>query len=105
MRLSFTAITATLLIATVTGCGGSSETSRDDAIAALLVSATEEGFNNENFVACVADNVYEFLGTESWSDVVDAMENDSLSDEEAGTISLECIGTMTDEEVRELMEQ
>ena len=51
MKLSSIAITTALLVATVTGCGGSSDTSRDDSIAELLASAAADGVNNEDFVA------------------------------------------------------
>ena len=50
MKLASIAITSAFLIASVTGCGGSSETSRDDAIAELLASAAADGVNNEDFV-------------------------------------------------------
>ena len=60
MKLASIAITSAL-IASVTGCGGSSETSRDDAIAELLASAAADGVNNEDFVAQVADAIYEVL--------------------------------------------
>ena len=103
MKLSSIAITTALLVATVTGCGGSSETSRDDAIAELSASAAADGVDNEDFVACVADAIYEVLGTESWSDVVDAIENDSVSEEASMSAMLECMGTLTEDELAEFM--
>ncbi len=101
MKLSSIAITAALLVATVTGCGGSSETSRDDAIAELLASA--DGVSSEDFVACVADAIYEALGTESWSEVVDAIENNTVGEEASTSAMLGCIGTLTEEELAEFM--
>ena len=103
MRLSSIAITTVFLVASVTGCGGSSETSRDDAIAELSASAAADGVDNEDFVACVADALYEVLGTESWSDVVDAIENDSVSEEASMSAMLECMGTLTEDELAEFM--
>ena len=101
MKLSSIAITTALLVATVTGCGGSSETSRDDAIAELLASA--DGISSEDFVACVADNIYEVLGTESWSDVVDAIENNTVSEEASSSAMLECLSTLTEDELAEFL--
>lgn len=101
MKLSSIAITSALLVATVTGCGGSSDKSRDDAIAELLASA--DGVSSEDFVACVADNIYEVLGTESWSDVVDAIENNTVSEEASSSAMLECMVTLTEEELAEFM--
>ncbi len=103
MKLASIAITSAFLIASVTGCGGSSETSRDDAIAELLASAAADGVNNEDFVACVADAIYEVLGTESWSDVVDAIENDTVSEEASMSAMLGCMSTLTEDELAEFM--
>ena len=49
------------------------------------------------------DNIYEVLGTESWSDVVDAIENNTVSEEASSSAMLECMSTLTEDELAEFL--
>ena len=93
------AVFATSLVA----CGGSSEMSRDDAIAELAASAAEDDFENDAFIACLADGTYEALGSGSWSEVVDSLLNEEMSEEDSLTIMMSCMESLSDEELADLM--
>lgn len=93
------AVFATSLVA----CGGSSEMSRDDAIAELVASAAEDDFENDAFIACLADGTYEALGTESWSEVVDSLLNETISEEDSMTVMMSCMESLSEEDLANLM--
>ena len=77
--------------------------SRDDAIAELAASAAEDGIENEAFIACLADVSYEALGAGSWSEVVDTLLNEEMSEEDSLNIMMSCMESLTDEELADLM--
>lgn len=98
-RIAAVSIFATSLVA----CGGSSGMSRDDAIAELVASAAEDDFENDAFIACLADGTYEALGTESWSEVVDSLLNETMSEEDSMTVMLSCMESLSEEDLADLM--
>lgn len=95
--------TVAVLATSIVACGGSSEMSRDDAIAELAASAAEDDFENDAFIACLADGTYEALGTASWSEVVDSLLNEEMSEEDSLTVMMSCMESLSEEELADLM--
>jgi len=77
--------------------------SRDDAIAELAASAAEDDCENDAFIACLADGTYEALDTGSWSEVVDSLLNEEMSEEDSLTIMMSCMESLSEEELADLM--
>lgn len=102
MKLPSIAVAA-IFATSLAACGGSSGMSRDDAISELVASAAEDGFENESFIACLADGTYEALGTESWSEVVDSLLNETMSEEESMAVMMTCMESLSEDELAELM--
>ena len=100
-RFSIAAVA--VLATSLAACGGSSGMSRDDAIAELAASAAEDGFENDAFIACLADGTYDALGTDSWSEVVDSLLNETMSEEDSTTIMLSCMESLSEEDLADLM--